>query len=378
MRSLHYIMLLFIAGSLFACHERIRHEIPALPQQDEAYVDYALASLDETIAREPDNASAYYRKADLLLKEKQPNQALSSIQKAIDIKGAGASYRLVKARAYLQKNRYREAFQEAKEAAEAGLKSVELYEVLAEASLQSHYFQEALLYSDSALYLAPKNYKNYLRKGLALAASKDTVSAEKNLLKSISLGAPAAEAYGELITLYTNSGNYQKARTYMERSLSSQKPDDQMRLLQARILRHTGNEDSARAILYTIKDSHEVDRFDVFHELKDWYFKRNAYDSATFYAQQMVELEPSNKEPMLTLARIYDRRRSYQSAIKTYEDITEMDSLYQESLHKIALEELTNLKRKVAYLWEKQQEQELIELKRGIVPIQTISPGSEE
>lgn len=370
--------MLFIACLFFACNERVKHEIPALPQLDDAYFQYALASLDETIAQNPRNASAYYRKADMLLEQGKANQALTAIQKAINIDGSEAAYRLVKAKAFLQKGRYREAFQEAQEASKTGLSTVELYEVLAEASLQSNYFQEALLYSDSALFLAPRNYKNYLRKGLALAASKDTASAERNLLKSIDLGAPAAEAYGELITLYTNSGNYQKARTYMEKSLAQEEPDDKTLLLQAKILRHTGNEDSARAILYKIKGSHAVDRFDVYQELKDWYFQHRTYDSATFYAKQMLELEPNNKEPMLTLARIYDRRRSYQSAIQTYQNITDMDSLYQENLHEIAVEELAYLKRKVAYLWKRQQEEELMELKRGIAPLQTLTPGSEE
>ncbi len=370
----------FCLGSilLLSCRESVKHQIPEPPRFDSDYYQYALTSLDETIREDPDNAEAYYRKAEMLLQQQKANPALTSIRKAIELEGHHPAYRLTMAKALLLKEQYREAFREAREASKNGEPSVELYEVLAEASLRSNYFNDALRYSDSALWLAPKNYQNYLRKGIALAARKDTVAAETNLLKSIELGAKPTEAYSELMTLYVNAGNFKKARSYMEKSLAIQQPDEKTKLLQAKIYRHTNNQDSALAILYRIVDSPVLNRSDVFQELKDWYFDNRVYDSTIHYANQILSLEPNNKEPMLTLARVYDRRRSYQQAIRTYEQIASLDSLQQEEIHKIATEELVNLRRKVAYLWKKQQEEEFNRMKQGLTPLPAISPNEEQ
>lgn len=378
MRILYQLVFLFIISLLYACSEAVKHQIPEPPRFDDTYYEYILTSLDETIKEDPENAEAHYHKAEVLLQQGKANKALYSIRKAIELKGSEPAYHLISSKALLMKGQYREAFREAKKAANRGEPSVELYEVLAEASLLSNYFSDALKYSDSALYLAPKNYKNYFRKGIALAARKDTVTAEINLLKSIELGAPPTEAYSELMTLYMNSGNFQKARMYMEKSLALQSPDDKTLLLQARIYRHTGNQDSARSILYRIKDSQNLDQADVFQELTEWHSQNRMYDSAIHYANKRLAMEPGNKEPMLTLARIYDRRRSYQKAIREYEKIVNLDSMQQEEIHKIAVEELDYLKRKVAYLWKKQQEEELMRLKNGLAPLPSISPGKKE
>ncbi len=372
-----FLLLLSPAALFVSCNQSVKHPIPDLPAYDKAYYDYALASVEAAIRENPDNADAYYKKAELLLHQNKANQALASIRKAIALKGKTPAYLLTNAKAMNQKGHYREAFRQAKEAMEMGTPSVELYEVLAEASLQSNYFNDALKYSDSALYLAPKNYRNYFRKGIALAAKKDTVAAETLLMESIHLGASPAEVYGELISLYMNTGDFHKARKYMQKSLSVQNPDDQTLLLQAKIYRQTGNPDSARALLYRVADSPTLDKTEVYQELKDWYFQHRVYDSVIFYANRILEQEPNDKEPMLTLARVYDQRRSYQRAIQAYEQIISLDSMQQEDIHKIAHQELDQLKRKVAYLWKKQQEEELFRLQQGITPLPALSPGQE-
>lgn len=373
-------MVLIASGALFfSCSESVKHKIPESPSYDQEYFEYALASIDKAIREEPENASAYYRKAEILLEQNKANNALSSIRKAVELNGNTPAYHLISARALLIKGQYREAFRESKKALEKGGASLELYEVLAEASLQSNHFSEALKYSDSALYLAPGNYRNYFRKGVALAAEKDTAAAEASLLKSIDIGAPPSEVYGELTLLYMNSGNFARARKYMEKSLAvQQEADDKTLLLQAKIYRQTGNPDSAYSILYHIVNSGNVNKTEVYQELKEWYFQNRIYDSAVFYAERILALEPNNKEPMLTRARIYDRRRSYQKAIKEYEKIVSLDSMQQEEIHKIAVEELDYLKRKVAYLWKKQQEEELSRMKKALAPLPSISPDKEE
>lgn len=374
--SVKRIFVIFISATLLSCAQQEQHQIPELPDFDPSYYDYNLTVIDELINEDPDNAEAHYRKAELLLKQNKSNNALTSIRKALELDEEDPVYHLTSAKAHLQKGQNSDAFREAKESLQLGGASVELYEILAEASLNSNYYTDALLYSDSALSRAPKNPYNHLMKGKALAAVKDTIAAEAQLLKSLDLGGRATDIYEVLVDMYMNTENYQKARMYMDKNLAQQKQKASGRMLfqQAQILRRVGDVDSAAAILYKIKDGGEVDQYLVNKELMNLYYSKNRYDSTLLYSQQMLTYRPNDKEALITEARVYDKKNSYQQAINKYEEILAKDSLQQEVIHKIAAEELDYLRRKVAYLWQRKQEQEFDKMKKGLEPLKPITP----
>ncbi|MDF9796780.1 tetratricopeptide (TPR) repeat protein [Catalinimonas alkaloidigena] len=378
--SARYCVTLIIAGLSFSCSQQEQHQIPALPDFDPSYYDYGLTVVNEIIDEDPDNAEAYYRRAELLLKQNKLNNALASIRKALELNDKDPLYHLISAKVHLQKGQNREAFSDAKASLKYGGASVELYEILAQASLNSNYFTDAMLYSDSALALAPNNPYNYLMKGKALASRKDTAAAEPQLLKSLELGAEKADVYEALVEMYMNTQDYNKARRYMDKNLAYQKGEVSDRILfqQAKILQRVGNIDSASTILYQIKDEGNVDLFSLNKELMHLYYQKNWYDSADFYADQMLTFRPNDKEALITQARIYNNRRNYQQSIAKYEEILEKDSLQQQELYKLASDELDYLRRKVAYLWQKQQEEQFEKMKKGLAPLQPITPDEPE
>ncbi len=368
--------LLLLAAIQVACSSEPAHQIPELPDFNEAsYYTYALASVEAVLEDDPENAEALYQRADLLLKQGEINNALSSVRRAIEIDGTDPNYRLLSAQALLQKGQNREAFREAKTALTKSGPSLQLYEMLAQASLNSNYFDDALKYSDSALALAPHNYQNYYRKGKAAAMMEDTLVAEKNLLESLRLGAEGADVYGTLVNMYMANDSYRQARRYMEKMLNEGANDQRVRFQQAKILRMTGMEDSAQAILYRLRADSTVDRTPVYQELTELYYQQRFYDSALHYAEQVIVRQPEEKAVMLTAARIHDRRRRYPQAIRQYEAIVKLDSLQQPAIHQLAVEELDVLKRKVTYLWKRKQEEEFEKLKR-LSPIPSIAPDT--
>ena len=367
-----YYLILLLAFFNLACSPEPAQQIPELPDFDEAsYYEYALASLEEVLEDDPENAEALYQRAELLLKQGKTNQALSSIREALDIDGDNPQYRLVSGQALLRKGQNREAVREAKAALTKTGASLDLYELLAEASLNSNYFADAIKYSDSALALAPRHYQNYYRKGTAAARTQDTLTAEKNLLRSLELGAEGTNVYGTLVDMYMASNSYEKARTYMEKMLKEGRADNRVRFQQAKILRMTGMEDSAQVILYRLRADSTVNHTPVYQELAELYSQKRFYDSALYYAQQVMTRQPEEKSIMLTAARIYDRRYRYQQAIRQYEAIVSLDSLQQADIHQVAVQELDDLKRKVRYLWKRKQEEEFEKLKQ-MSPIQKI------
>ncbi|MEM8966658.1 MAG: tetratricopeptide repeat protein [Bacteroidota bacterium] len=363
-----------LLGALAACTSQEAYHIPEMPTFDEEYYTYALASVDEVIQDEPDNAEAYYRRAALLLQQNKTNNALASIRKAIEIDKDIPAYHLISARALLLKGQNREAVRAAKLARSKGGDLIEIYDILAEASINSNYFEDALRYSDSALLYVPKNPQNYFRKGKAQVMLGDTLAAEKNLLKSLELGADAVAVYGVLVDFYVNTGDYNRAKSYMDKILEQPKNAQDSRLLlqQARILRQTGYEDSARMVLYRIKTQGVTPV--VLRELQNVHYQDRRYDSAAYYSRQLLNTRSDDKQAMLTLARVQNKRYNYSRAIKQYEEILELDSMQQYNIHQIAQQELDDLRGKVAYLWRKKQEEEFQRMKQGVPSIQSITP----
>ncbi|MEM6840862.1 MAG: tetratricopeptide repeat protein [Bacteroidota bacterium] len=361
--------------SLSACTSRESFNIPEVPAFDQEYYSYALSSVDKIIKDDPDNAEAHYRRAELLLKQNKANNALVSIRKAIEIDNDVPNYHLASARALLVKGQNREAVRSAKLARSKGGELLEIYDVLAEASINSNYFEDALHYSDSALRYSPKNPQNYFRKGKALVMLGDTLAAEKNLLKSLELGADAVAVYGVLVDFYMNTGDYKRAKSYLEKILQDPKNAQDSRLLlqQARILRKTGYEDSARVVLYRVKAKTNTPV--VLRELQNLHYQDRSYDSAAHYANQLLDVQSDDKQAMLTLARVQNRRYNYSRAIKQYEAILGLDSTQQYNIYQIAVQELDDLRRKVAYLYRKKQEEEFQRMKQGVPSIQSVTPG---
>ncbi|MFP4093028.1 MAG: tetratricopeptide repeat protein [Cyclobacteriaceae bacterium] len=360
---------------LSSCQQETHHKMPDLPDFDQTYYEHALIVVDEVISQDPDNAEAHYRRAALYLQQNKTNNALASIRRAIELDDDEPVYRLLNAKALLQKGQNREAFQEASSALEAGGPSLELYEILAQASINSNYHNDAIMYTDSALALAPQNSHYLFLRAQALAARKDSVRAEDFFIKSLQAGKHAPDVYEALVEMNMNIGNYEKARQYMEQNLSANKTvGNRLLFQQAQILRRTGNPDSAAVILYRVKDQPDINEFYAMRELMQLYYDQNMLDSALLYADQMLNVRAGDKLALLTKARVWDKKRSYQQAINTYEEILSTDSLQQEEFHKLAASELDYLRGKVAYLWKKQQQEELQKLKKGLAPVQPITP----
>ncbi len=363
-------------GSLLwvACSPQTGQPIPNLPEFDEEnYYSYALTAVDEVLERDPDNAEAWGQRAELLLRQGQTNRALDGIRQAIDHDTEEPRYRLTYARVLLRKGKNRDAFREARRAVSRSGPSVALYETLAEASLNSNYYEDAIHYSDSAIAWSPHNAQNYLRKGKAAARIRSVAVAEPTLLKARSLGADRTEVYSTLISMYVETEEYSRARRYMRKMLSEGPVDNQVRLQQARILRMTDRPDSARVILNRLRADRTLDRTLVDQELMELHYQARRYDSALYYTRRVMVQQPEDKAVMLIAARSHDRNRDYQPAIRQYEAIVGLDSLQQADLHQEAVAELNKLRNKVTYLWKRKQEEEFEKLKR-LTPIQRIAP----
>jgi tetratricopeptide (TPR) repeat protein len=269
-----------------------------------------------------------------------------------------------------------QAFEEAQQAIKIGNVSEELYSIVAEGNLQNANYRQALRYADAALLLNPNSAENYYRKGLAYVALSDTAKASVNFLKSMEYGKLPQEVYVTLVKMYVDFDNYGLAYQYLQEMEMGE--NVKMEFEKARILRKVGQVDSATILLYSIlhdpEKLQEVGEAPVYQELKDIYLDARIYDSTLLYANKLLALNEKDKEAIITMARVYDRRQSYAQAVSEYNRILSMDSTLQPQIHKLAVEELDYLERKIAYLQRRKEQERLREQLRPIPLLNPVEP----
>ncbi|WP_188813712.1 tetratricopeptide repeat protein [Hymenobacter cavernae] len=141
--------------------------------------------LEGAIARQPQNASLYARRASFRLAAGQLGAALEDINRAIDLDDEEGEFYFIKARTLRGQNRLAAALEAAETAAQRGFSSPELNLLVGEANLASRHYEAALEQLDRTLRQEPDHAAALFYKGLAYAAVADTVQALDYLRASL-------------------------------------------------------------------------------------------------------------------------------------------------------------------------------------------------
>ncbi|UYZ64145.1 tetratricopeptide repeat protein [Hymenobacter weizhouensis] len=141
--------------------------------------------LDGAIARQPQNASLYARRAAFRLDAGQVGPALQDINQALDLDDAPGEFYFTKARALRAQGQLPEALAAAAEAARRGFSSPDLNLLVGEMHLARREYQPALDQLDRALQQEPDHTAALFYKGMAFVGLRDTVQALDYLRASL-------------------------------------------------------------------------------------------------------------------------------------------------------------------------------------------------
>ncbi|MGI4831908.1 MAG: tetratricopeptide repeat protein [Janthinobacterium lividum] len=171
--------LLPAAGLLAACQA-------TPPEQPDTLVNLATVQsgprvqadeLDGAIRQQPQNTALLARRATLRLAAGQPTAALRDVSAALAIDNQDGDLYYLQARALRALGRLAETLDAARAAAAAGYNAPELPLLEGETHLAAHQYDAALASLDRTLRLDPEQPAALFYKGLAYAATQDTVQA---------------------------------------------------------------------------------------------------------------------------------------------------------------------------------------------------------
>ncbi len=338
MKSLSLFFLVIFAFS--SCDSYKPHEMPVL----EDYGDQELKAINIATQKYPRTSTNYYKKGLILWDMGHKKEALSSIAKAVEMNDSRGEYHLFLAQTYVENDSLESAFNAAVKAEELGLDTLALNELLADLYLRNRQYEDAFNNVNLALEKDPNRPENHLRRGKILLAQGDHEQAEQSLLKSMELNAENTEASKALADIYLEREDYQNALVYIEKNLNKTPSDKDFMYKKGVALSHTGNATEAVDLFRRVVD--QDDQYaSAFSMLGTVYYQKRRLDSARYFANKALNLDKQDKEAMLTLARVADRKKGYWVALKHYEDILAIDSTYTP-----AVAEHKKLKGKIAWL----------------------------
>jgi len=342
-----FIKLLVISLFVFACQQHSKDAIEEAGFSVKA--EETLEYLNDIASQNKNNATFYYQRA-LANNELGYNEAAyDDILKATNIDQESE-------RAYLLKGKIEQAMERPEEAIESlliaeklGAREKGLYKILASEYLQLGQVKMARTAVDRLVKLQPDAFSHQLE-GEVMLAIGDTADALNSFTKAVSINANLKPANEKLVEIYLAKNDLQKAGDIINRYLNSNIGDETMLLKKGRLLSSMEAYDSAKQIYHHLL-ALDSNNYLLNYELSSLHYVTNKFDSSGYYSQKALQLDSTQVEAKLLLARSLDKNRDYQQAIDIYENIVRGDST-----NNLAASELDNLKRKVAYLWQLEQQ----------------------
>jgi len=354
MRLYHFLILLLLGSCVQHSQDKIEKETLAIDPLET--LDY-LNGLEDS---HQDDPSFYFQRAKAHQQLLENEKAYSDIKKAIDMKPSAMSYFLLKGKIEQRLNKPNDAIESLLIAEKLGSQDKKLFEILASEYLQIGEVEKAKASVDRLIDLRP-DASSYSLRGDVLLAIGDSAQAIGNYKRALVANGSLKAVVEQLAEIYKAKGDNDAAGKVLNSYLAGNN-DLELLLEKARLLSTVEDYDSAKHIYYQIL-SQDTSDYLVYYELSDIYYLQFKYDSAEYMAQKALDLNSKLHGAQLTLARVLDKRRRYQEAMSIYETILEQDST-----NNLAAEELANLKRKVAYLWQLEQQQMAQDSARNNLP----------
>ena len=333
-------IILSLIVIIFACDSYDPSKMPAL----EDYGNDQLKAINILTQKYPRTSTNYYNKARILWEMGKRKESLSSIAKAVEMNETRGEYHLFLAQSFLENDSIKAAFNSAKKAESLGLDSLTLQVLLADLYTKERQYPEAMTNINKALAKEPDYATFHLKKGQVALALKDQQTAESSLLKTLELNPEEVNASKALADIYIQRNDHQKALIYIDQNLNKNPKDADFLYKKGYALKETGNRaQAANMFRAVIKEDQQYAA--AYSQMGMIWLRLGRTDSARYYARSARAIDNQDKEALLTLARVADRKKGYYVALEHYNQILAMDSTYVP-----AVEEKKKLMGKIKWL----------------------------
>lgn len=195
---------IFILSLIFSCQSSSNKD-EKIPNKENSKDEITL--LNDEIASNPDNASLYFKRAQIFMEKKNIKHAFEDITKAVFIDSTKSDYYLLLADASFKGLQIQKAIDAYIKAIRIDPKSLEAHMKLSELYLYLKAYPRCLAEANEALKIDKNIAKAYFIKGFAYKETADTP-------KAISSFQTAVELQSDYYDAYIQLGNIEAARKH--------------------------------------------------------------------------------------------------------------------------------------------------------------------
>ncbi len=323
--SLFYLLALSLV--LFACGSDNRQtaHIPDFPKtSDSSRTAGALRALTQAI-NQSSPASAYARRAVILLAMGRVSDALADIDEAISRNDNAGSYYLTKAQILRALQQPAKALENAQRAELLGVETPELYTLQGDLLQQQRQFDKARLYVAKALQMAPYDGEAYFFNGLMAAKQGDTAQALALYQQSLRLKPRYLETYNQLASVYRELGDLSSALAYNGQALRYFPRN--ARLYYGRgLIYHIGGEPDSALACYQQTVTLQPTYHQAYFQTGLLHQKARNYAAALADYRRVEQLRPQFPRIDTYLGYCYEQLGQYDLAIAAYTKATNQNA----------------------------------------------------
>lgn len=299
-----------------------------------------IQSLNDSIANDSLNVQLLNRRAQYFILEKQLNNALLDINKALKIDSKEPDLFLSLAEIYFQLGKNENCTGALLKVLELNPDETEAYNKLSQLNLLNQRFDIALGYNDKSLAIDKYNAKTLYVRGMVFLAKQDTLSAMRNFLLARDIKNDFYEALIQIGAIYNKQHN-PLAGDYLKETVRLFPESAQSRYELALYLQENGNPNAAMAQYDTMLIMFPSNKFVFFNIGYLYLVFGQQFDSALFYFDRSLSIDPQYVDALYNKGRTLEEMGKLKAAREIYQDVLKYRTNYD-----LAIEALNRLDRK--------------------------------
>ncbi|WP_161891216.1 tetratricopeptide repeat protein [Pontibacter russatus] len=282
-----------------------------------------LANLTAAIGQNSRDGSLYARRALVLLRTGQLQQALDDADMAIRLTRNEPFSLFVKAQVLRALGRPEEALPLALQAERNSYQSASLYVLLGEMYLERGAYQQARLYLNKAQELAPDDEYAFYYKGRVAEVTGDTAQALRLYRLALKQAPAFMEPKRELSGLLLGQQRFEEARPYITTALSTDPEEGMLWYYSGLVLQASEKQDSALAAF-----AKAVALNDTIAGAHYWLglqqHKLGNNEAAIAHLEKAEAIYSTEPKYLSTLASAYERTGQFMNALEAYQRLVQV------------------------------------------------------
>ena len=310
-----------------ACNSESKSDSSIVSESDAKPLTF-LDSISDVIVAEPNNSNNYYQRALFFYQEREYDQALADIERAINIDDSVAEYFYLEGNIYFDDNSYENAYKSYQTVLSLDSEHIEAILKLSSLELALENYQLALDMVNKALIIDPNYAEGYYLKGFIYLNGGDTVKSISSFRTAVEVDPDHYNSYIILGNLYA-SEKHEYAIDYYDNALVIRPNSIEALYNKAIYLQSIEEFEGAYLIYDQIIELDSAAYFAYYNRGYIMLVSDSSYSGAIKEFEKALKYYPYYVEAFYNIGLCYENQGNYDKAEEYYRKALEINPQYE-------------------------------------------------